>query len=117
MLLSEQNRLHFCRLRLLFFKKLTFRLQSWLSKWYSNHDGKKKLQKPNPWAKNDDGSYYKAALLSGPPGVGQLKFSHLHARALFRLMNYTRFNSVLSFQVKQLRQLWYVKSLDLIRWS
>ncbi|KAJ6628243.1 Replication factor C subunit 1 [Pseudolycoriella hygida] len=47
------------------------KLQNWLNKWYSNHDGKKKLQKPNPWAKNDDGSYYKAALLSGPPGVGK----------------------------------------------
>ena len=49
------------------------RLTNWLSKWYSNHDGKKKLQKPNPWAKNDDGSFYKAVLLSGPPGIGKSK--------------------------------------------
>ncbi|XP_036341735.1 LOW QUALITY PROTEIN: replication factor C subunit 1-like [Rhagoletis pomonella] len=47
------------------------KLTNWLSKWYINHDGKKKLQKPNPWAKNDDGSFYKAALLSGPPGIGK----------------------------------------------
>lgn len=42
------------------------RLMNWLSKWYVNHDGNKKPQRPNPWAKNDDGSFYKAALLSGP---------------------------------------------------
>ncbi|KPJ17809.1 Replication factor C subunit 1 [Papilio machaon] len=46
-------------------KKLT----NWLTKWYANR--KAKLPKPNPWAKNDDGGYYKAALLSGPPGVGK----------------------------------------------
>jgi hypothetical protein len=27
-----------------------------------------------PWAKNDTGSYFKAALLSGPPGVGKFSF-------------------------------------------
>ncbi|KAG4072206.1 hypothetical protein HA402_007616 [Bradysia odoriphaga] len=58
------------------------KLQNWLSKWYSNHDGKKKLQKPNPWAKNDDGSYYKAALLSGPPGVGKTTTATLVAKEL-----------------------------------
>lgn len=47
------------------------RLMNWLSKWYTNHDGKTKLTKPSPWAKNDDGAYFKAALLSGSPGVGQ----------------------------------------------
>jgi len=26
-----------------------------------------------PWAKNDDGAYFKAALLSGSPGVGNWK--------------------------------------------
>ncbi|KPI93596.1 Replication factor C subunit 1 [Papilio xuthus] len=46
-------------------KKLT----NWLTKWYANR--KAKLPKPNPWAKNDDGGFYKAALLSGPPGVGK----------------------------------------------
>lgn len=48
------------------------KLLNWLTKWHTNHSGTtKKLQKPNPWAKNDDGSYFKAALLSGPPGVGK----------------------------------------------
>ncbi|XP_028157701.1 replication factor C subunit 1 isoform X2 [Ostrinia furnacalis] len=46
-------------------KKLT----NWLTKWYVNR--KAKLPKPSPWAKNDDGGYFKAALLSGPPGVGK----------------------------------------------
>ncbi|XP_050354909.1 replication factor C subunit 1 [Nymphalis io] len=45
------------------------KLLKWLTKWYANR--KAKLPKPNPWAKNDDGAYYKAALLSGPPGVGK----------------------------------------------
>lgn len=57
-------------------KKIIFRLTNWLSKWYINHDGKKKLQKPNPWAKNDDGSFFKAALLSGPPGIGDVLFNN-----------------------------------------
>ncbi|XP_061721064.1 replication factor C subunit 1 [Cydia pomonella] len=45
------------------------KLCNWLTKWYVNR--KAKLPKPSPWAKNDDGGYYKAALLSGPPGVGK----------------------------------------------
>ncbi|XP_038209178.1 replication factor C subunit 1 [Zerene cesonia] len=45
------------------------KLMNWLTKWYINR--KAKLTKPNPWAKNDDGGFYKAALLSGPPGVGK----------------------------------------------
>ncbi|OWR43032.1 putative replication factor C large subunit [Danaus plexippus plexippus] len=43
------------------------KLLNWLKKWYANR--KAKLPKPSPWAKNDDGGYYRAALLSGPPGV------------------------------------------------
>lgn len=27
-----------------------------------------------PWAKDDSGGYYKAALLSGPPGVGEVSW-------------------------------------------
>ncbi|XP_075980785.1 germ line transcription factor 1 [Anticarsia gemmatalis] len=45
------------------------KLINWLTKWYVNR--KAKLAKPSPWAKNDDGGYFKAALLSGPPGVGK----------------------------------------------
>ncbi|XP_037947204.1 replication factor C subunit 1-like [Teleopsis dalmanni] len=58
------------------------KLTNWLSKWYINHDGKKKLQKPNPWTKNDDGSYYKAALLSGPPGIGKTTTATLVCKEL-----------------------------------
>lgn len=45
------------------------KLINWLTKWYANR--KLKLPKPSPWAKNDDGGFYKAVLLSGPPGVGK----------------------------------------------
>ncbi|XP_017031219.1 replication factor C subunit 1 [Drosophila kikkawai] len=58
------------------------KLMNWLTKWYVNHDGKNKPQRPNPWAKNDDGSFYKAALLSGPPGIGKTTTATLVAKEL-----------------------------------
>ncbi|XP_017044283.1 replication factor C subunit 1 [Drosophila ficusphila] len=58
------------------------KLMNWLSKWYVNHDGNKKPQRPNPWAKNDDGSFYKAALLSGPPGIGKTTTATLVVKEL-----------------------------------
>ncbi|KAM8704543.1 hypothetical protein ACLKA7_009056 [Drosophila subpalustris] len=58
------------------------KLMNWLSKWYVSHDGKKKPQRPNPWAKNDDGSFYKAALLSGPPGIGKTTTATLVTKEL-----------------------------------
>ncbi|XP_034661870.1 replication factor C subunit 1 isoform X2 [Drosophila subobscura] len=58
------------------------KLMNWLSKWYVSHDGKKKAQRPNPWAKNDDGSFYKAALLSGPPGIGKTTTATLVVKEL-----------------------------------
>ncbi|XP_060647666.1 LOW QUALITY PROTEIN: replication factor C subunit 1 [Drosophila nasuta] len=58
------------------------KLMNWLSKWYVNHDGKKKPQRPNPWAKNDDGSFFKAALLSGPPGIGKTTTATLVTKEL-----------------------------------
>ncbi|XP_039765625.1 replication factor C subunit 1 isoform X2 [Pararge aegeria] len=45
------------------------KLSNWLIQWYVNR--KAKIPKPSPWAKDDNGAYYKAALLSGPPGVGK----------------------------------------------
>ncbi|KAK3923688.1 Replication factor C subunit 1 [Frankliniella fusca] len=46
------------------------KLLRWLSSWHSNHGPgvNKKLVRPSPWAKDDNGAYFKAALLSGPPG-------------------------------------------------
>lgn len=60
----------------------TSKLLHWLQKWHSNHDGKKKLTKPSPWAKNDDGGYFKAALLSGPPGIGKTTTATLVCKEL-----------------------------------
>lgn len=50
------------------------KLLNWLRNWHKYHSGidKPKLSKPSPWAKDDDGAYYKCALLSGPPGVGNI---------------------------------------------
>lgn len=53
-----------------------------MKKWYINHNGKTKLSKPNPWAKNDDGAYFRAALLSGPPGVGKTTTANLVCKEL-----------------------------------
>ncbi|CAL7935102.1 unnamed protein product [Xylocopa violacea] len=50
------------------------KLYTWLMNWHKNHGGQQnqaKRIKPSPWAKNDDGSFFKAALLSGPPGIGK----------------------------------------------
>ena len=53
------------------------KLLNWLKNWNSNHNGTKKLVKPSPWAKDDSGAFFKAALLSGPPGVGKTTTAHL----------------------------------------
>lgn len=67
------------------------KLMNWLSKWHFNHDGKKKHVKPNPWAKNNDGTAYKAALLSGSPGVGKTTTAHLVCKEL--MLDIVEFNA------------------------
>ena len=67
------------------------KLMNWLSKWHKNNDGTKKHVKPNPWAKNPDGSAFKAALLSGSPGVGKTTTAHLVAKEL--LFDIVEFNA------------------------
>ena len=53
------------------------KLLRWLQNWVDNNSGKKKLTRPSPWAKDDDGGFFKAALLSGPPGVGKTTTAQL----------------------------------------
>ncbi|XP_014607760.1 PREDICTED: replication factor C subunit 1 isoform X1 [Polistes canadensis] len=50
-------------------KSCVKKLHYWLSNWHKNRN--KKYVKPSPWAKNDDGAYFRATLLSGPPGIGK----------------------------------------------
>uniref|UniRef100_A0A1B6MVA5 Replication factor C subunit 1 n=1 Tax=Graphocephala atropunctata TaxID=36148 RepID=A0A1B6MVA5_9HEMI len=63
-------------------KSCVNKLTTWLRNWHHNHSGQKKLVRPGPWVKNDDGAYFKAALLSGPPGVGKTTTAHLVSREL-----------------------------------
>ncbi|RZF43766.1 hypothetical protein LSTR_LSTR009189 [Laodelphax striatellus] len=63
-------------------KSVAKKLTHWLSRWHANHSGNKKLQRPSPWAKDDDGAFFKAALLSGPPGIGKTTTAHLVCKEL-----------------------------------
>ncbi|XP_014270251.1 replication factor C subunit 1 isoform X2 [Halyomorpha halys] len=58
------------------------KLVKWLTNWFDNQSGKKKISKPSPWAKDDSGAYFKAALLSGSPGVGKTTTAHLVCKEL-----------------------------------
>ncbi|KAL5240649.1 hypothetical protein ACI65C_008059 [Semiaphis heraclei] len=60
------------------------KLVNWLKSWYSNHGVgvNKKLTRPSPWAKDDNGAFFKAALLSGSPGVGKTTTAHLVCKEL-----------------------------------
>lgn len=53
------------------------KLLVWLQNWKKNQFGGKKLVRPSPWAKDDNGAFFKCALLSGPPGVGKTTTAHL----------------------------------------
>ena len=49
------------------------KLARWLRDWEKNHSGGRSGRKPSYGGRpgQDDGSAFKAALLSGPPGVGK----------------------------------------------
>lgn len=47
------------------------KLYSWLTNWHKNHSKDVKATKPKFSFKDDTGAIYKAALLSGPPGIGK----------------------------------------------
>ena len=62
------------------------KLQNWLKGWDKHHGiaaTGKPLARPPPWgASKDDGAWAKAALLSGPPGVGKTTTSYLVAKEM-----------------------------------
>ena len=61
------------------------KLITWLRNWPKNnlHNNGKRPPKPPPFmTHNDDGSWAKAALLSGPPGVGKTTTAYLVAKEL-----------------------------------
>ncbi|CAH1183179.1 unnamed protein product [Phaedon cochleariae] len=85
------------------------KLSKWLKNWYRNQvpEIRKKIPRPSPWAKNDDGAYYKAALLSGPPGVGKTTTATLISQELgFDVVEFnasdTRSKRLLHEEVSQL---------------
>ena len=60
------------------------KLLAWLRNWPKNnmHNNGKRPSRPPPFARDDDGGWAKAALLSGPPGVGKTTTSYLVAKEL-----------------------------------
>lgn len=87
-------------------KSVVNKLLKWLSNWHKNQS-KKKTTKPSPWAKDDDGSYFKAALLSGPPGIGKTTTAHLVSKELgFDIVEFnasdTRSKKLLHAEVSEL---------------
>ncbi|KAL7636133.1 UNVERIFIED_CONTAM: hypothetical protein RMT77_013952 [Armadillidium vulgare] len=83
------------------------KLLNWLKNWANNQSGAKKLVRPSPWAKDNTGAYFKAALLSGPPGVGKTTTAHLVAKEVdFDVVELnasdTRSKKALSEEVSQL---------------
>lgn len=60
------------------------KLKRWLENWQKNQDPerRKTMAKPNPFKSCGNGEYYKAALLSGSPGVGKTTTATLVAKEL-----------------------------------
>uniref|UniRef100_A0A158R5J1 AAA domain-containing protein n=1 Tax=Syphacia muris TaxID=451379 RepID=A0A158R5J1_9BILA len=61
------------------------KLLKWLKEWPKYHLGegaKQKRPKPPPWLAQADGTSFKAALLSGPPGVGKTTCASLACKEL-----------------------------------
>jgi len=68
------------------------KLQNWLLHWHRNHgDPSKKTKKSNPFARDNDGSSFRAALLSGSPGIGKTTTVHLVCKEL--LFDAVEFNA------------------------
>ncbi|CAG9853876.1 unnamed protein product [Phyllotreta striolata] len=85
------------------------KLKKWLLNWHKNQipEIKKKIIRPSPWAKFDDGAYFKAALLSGPPGVGKTTTATLVSKELgFDIVDFnasdTRSKKLLQEEVAQI---------------
>lgn len=61
------------------------KLLHWVKEWQMNRSREAKgkgAPKPSPWAKDDRGVYFRAALLSGPPGVGKTTTATLVCKEL-----------------------------------
>jgi replication factor C subunit 1 len=84
------------------------KLQQWLLNWDKNHGAiSTKVARANPYSKNSDGSSFRAALLSGSPGVGKTTTAHLVAKeCLYDIVEFnasdTRSKKLLKEEVSQL---------------